>query len=246
MADQKLTALTAIGTPTTDDLLYMVDDPGGTPLSRKMTIAQLQTLIVTLANLSGLGANIATALGIAVGSAGAPVTNGGALGTPASGTLSSAINGSVAAYLNYQEQQAQNTAGGTFSSGAWRTRVLNTEVADLGGYGSLAGNQITLAAGTYIVVASAPAWAVLQHQVRLQNVTDAATLVTGDSTYTAQGAGGVGAVNRSSLRGIFTIGASKAIELQHQCNTTKTTDGFGVAGNFTTEVYAIVELWKIG
>lgn len=42
------------------------------------------------AGISGLGANVATALGVAVGSAGAPVVNGGALGTPSSGTLTSA------------------------------------------------------------------------------------------------------------------------------------------------------------
>lgn len=37
--------------------------------------------------VSGLGANVATALAVAVGSAGAPVVNGGVLGTPSSGTL---------------------------------------------------------------------------------------------------------------------------------------------------------------
>lgn len=37
--------------------------------------------------VSGLGTNVATALGTAVGSAGALVTNGGVLGTPSSGTL---------------------------------------------------------------------------------------------------------------------------------------------------------------
>jgi|GEM_PF-6878152 len=40
--------------------------------------------------LSGLGTGVGTALGIAVGSAGAPVVNGGALGTPSSGTLTNA------------------------------------------------------------------------------------------------------------------------------------------------------------
>lgn len=39
--------------------------------------------------VAGLGTGVATALGTNVGSAGAPVVNGGALGTPSSGTLSS-------------------------------------------------------------------------------------------------------------------------------------------------------------
>lgn len=38
---------------------------------------------------SALGTGVQTALGVAVGSAGAPVVNGGALGTPSAGTLSS-------------------------------------------------------------------------------------------------------------------------------------------------------------
>lgn len=40
---------------------------------------------VALGGITGLGANVATALAIAVGSAGAPVTFNGALGTPSSG-----------------------------------------------------------------------------------------------------------------------------------------------------------------
>lgn len=43
-----------------------------------------------VAALQGLGTNVATALGTNVGSAGAFVVNGGALGTPSSGTLSNA------------------------------------------------------------------------------------------------------------------------------------------------------------
>lgn len=41
MADTKVSALTADTSPTVDDLLYIVDDPGGTPASRKVTVANL-------------------------------------------------------------------------------------------------------------------------------------------------------------------------------------------------------------
>lgn len=37
MADTKLTGLTAVTSSTSDDLLYIVDDPAGTPVSRKIT-----------------------------------------------------------------------------------------------------------------------------------------------------------------------------------------------------------------
>lgn len=174
------------------------------------------------------------------------------LGTPASGTLTNCTGfpaGALATvssiYVNLQDQKAQNTAGGTFTSGAWRTRTLNTEVSDVGGLCSLASDQFTLSAGTYIIHATAPAWNVVRNQIRLQNVTDTATILTGTTVY-AYTAGAAGAMTVSSVRGIFTIGASKALEIQHQCETTAATNGFGVAGNFTTEVYTVVELWKVG
>lgn len=42
MADSKLTALTALTVPAQADILYIVDDPGGTPLSRKITLQNLR------------------------------------------------------------------------------------------------------------------------------------------------------------------------------------------------------------
>lgn len=42
MADAKLTALSATTSLSTDDLLYVVDDPGGTPASKKITAANVK------------------------------------------------------------------------------------------------------------------------------------------------------------------------------------------------------------
>ena len=73
MADSKLTSLTAITSATTDDLMYLVDNPGGTPTSKKITFdnvqksvdhtviqnigsnthAQIDTALTRLANTSG-------------------------------------------------------------------------------------------------------------------------------------------------------------------------------------------------
>lgn len=41
MADSKLTALTELTSPSGDDILYIVDDPAGTPVSRKVTKTNL-------------------------------------------------------------------------------------------------------------------------------------------------------------------------------------------------------------
>ena len=42
MADSKLTGLTGLTSPTDDDLMYIVDDPGGTPASKSVTVGNLK------------------------------------------------------------------------------------------------------------------------------------------------------------------------------------------------------------
>lgn len=45
MADQKITGLTALTTPSDDDVLALVDDPAGTPITKKITYANLKAAI---------------------------------------------------------------------------------------------------------------------------------------------------------------------------------------------------------
>ena len=47
MADIKVTELTLESTPTEDDLLLIVDDPSGTPTSKKATIGSLATALAS-------------------------------------------------------------------------------------------------------------------------------------------------------------------------------------------------------
>lgn len=141
-----------------------------------------------------------------------------------------------------QEQQTSGTTGGTFTSGAWRTRTLNTEVADAGNHCTLSSNQFTLDAGDYECWAFAPAFAVDRHQARIQNTTDATTLLLGPSELSNNTGSGGGIV---PVVGIFTVGASKALELQHRCQTTLATNGFGTAHSWGTEVYSTVFLRKV-
>ncbi len=145
-------------------------------------------------------------------------------------------------YICLQDQKAQNTNGGTFTLGAWRTRDLNTEVADDGGHCSLVANQFTLATGTYRIHASAPGFYVTSHQAILYNITDASVTLVGTSEVSYQGDS---TQTRSHICGQFTIAAPKVFEIQHRCDATYATYGFGHAANFTTEVYTIVELWKV-
>lgn len=57
MADTKLTGLTAITSASLDDLLYLVNDPSGTPASRKIT---LENLLKTVYVVQSLGTDATT------------------------------------------------------------------------------------------------------------------------------------------------------------------------------------------
>jgi hypothetical protein len=139
--------------------------------------------------------------------------------------------------------KATTVAGGTFTSGAWQTRALNTVERDAYNRCTLAANQFTLAAGTYKIKAYAPGYACGAHQARLRNITDGATTIPGASVYSESGAG---PQTPALIEGVFTITAAKTFEIQHRCATTRATDGLGVANSFgESEVYSTVELEKI-
>lgn len=48
MADTKITGLTELTTPALADVIAIVDDPTGTPVTKKMTLANLQSLMAQL------------------------------------------------------------------------------------------------------------------------------------------------------------------------------------------------------
>jgi hypothetical protein len=156
----------------------------------------------------------------------------------AKGRATGATNASV---IHLREEQTSGTDGGSATTGAWRTRILNVKVGDANNNCTLNANQFTLTAGTYVIWASAPAFNTNRHQIRLQNVTDSATICSGSSEYSGT------LQTRSFIEGyVFTIGASKALEIQHQVAVTSNTNGFGVAGSFGTEVYTQVTLIRVG
>lgn len=138
------------------------------------------------------------------------------------------------------DKKSIGTQGGTFTTGAWRTRDLNTIDTNAGSRITLSSNQITLTAGKYYIDASAPANEVLSHTIRLRNITDSSTDVFG--TTEECGNDGEFFVTRSFLKGYLDINANKTYEIQHQGSRTETTDGFGGAAGFQDEVYTVVKI----
>lgn len=143
-----------------------------------------------------------------------------------------------------EDQKSSGTDGGTFTQAGWRTRDLNTEVRDARGECTLSSNQITLTAGTYYAEIWASAYSVWRHFARLYNTTGTVVVLSG-GTMTASASNAVG--NRALIKGVFTIAASQALELQHYCETTASTDGFGrgYSSPALTEVFSQVSLWRL-
>ena len=142
------------------------------------------------------------------------------------------------------DQKANDTDGGTFTNGAWRTRDLNTEIADPDSIVSIASEQFTLQAGTYLIEARAPAYAVDSHQTRLYNATDSSVVQYGTNAYAREASGDLGSTD-SHVFARVTITAAKAFEIQHRGHTTRTNNGFGATNNFGGgEIYTTVKIYK--
>lgn len=153
--------------------------------------------------------------------------------------------GSTATNVSYvllQHQLSSGTGGESGTSGSWQTRPLNTEVTDGDGVCSLSSNQFTLAAGDYEVEAVSAFFKVGRFQTRIRNVTDSTTLVHGLSE-AATSATNTGSV--STLHGRFTVGASKALELQYFIEASGTEALGPAASTGDVEVYAEVVLRKV-
>lgn len=143
-------------------------------------------------------------------------------------------------YILIRDEKPDGSHGGTFTTGSWQTRTLNTEVVDTGGNATLSSNQITLAAGTYRFRCTAGACNVNVHKAKLKNTTDSIEYI-GTSEYSNT----ANQTTTSIVVGRFTIAAPKVFELQHRGNRTYATGGYGFASNFgVVEVYAQCEFWK--
>jgi hypothetical protein len=143
----------------------------------------------------------------------------------------------------FNESQASGTTGGTFTSGSFVKRTLNTTVVNNITGCSIASSVITLPAGTYQILATAPGGDCTNHKAKLRNTTDSTDELIGTSERVANGTSDQ---SRSFVVGVFTIAATKNFELQHRCSVTSTTNGLGYASTFgVSEVYSQVTITRI-
>lgn len=163
------------------------------------------------------------------------------------GTVSFASG--VAAFKSYAvigDKKAKDVDGGTFTSGAWRTRDLNHEFVDEDGIVSISTNQFTLQAGKYWVTWRAPATMTNGHTSLLYNVTDTAFVQIGSTEFTGNGAGSeIQTCSFGSAQ--INIAGAKAFEIRHYAQTTANNIGFGTDQSDAStgdSIYTIVEIRK--
>ncbi len=171
-------------------------------------------------------------------------SSGQYLQTNGSGTLSwqTVTVPDAVSVARITDSKTKGTHAGTFTSGAWRTRDLNTIEDDPDSIVTLSSNQFTLGAGTYLIQWSAPAIYVGRHQSQLYDVTGATDLAKGSSEYNDISSG---STTKSMGFDIVTLTANNTFEIQHQCSTTRTSNGLGSYGNFAAEKYTMVTIFKL-
>ena len=143
-------------------------------------------------------------------------------------------------YAQLHDVKGSTTQGGSFTSGAWRTRDLNTEHEDTDNIVTLSNNQFTLGAGNYHISAHACAVGVNNHAIRLYSITNNAIVLMGFSHKNQE----ENVSEYARVEGRLLLGDNMVFEIQHRCSTTVTTHGFGAYGGFGDNIYTTVQIYK--
>ncbi|RYZ76898.1 MAG: hypothetical protein EOP05_03610 [Proteobacteria bacterium] len=143
-----------------------------------------------------------------------------------------------------EDLEPDGAASVACTAGTWLTRILNTVTYSSISGASLAGNQVTLPAGKYLVDGRASASNVNLHQTVLYNVTNSSFAIPGTlARSTASG----GTTSDSFVSGILVLGAPTVFELRHRCQNSdasgfsRASAGWGLASRSATLKFEKIE-----
>lgn len=187
--------------------------------------------------------------------------------TPTGGTAEEAMS-----YALYLHEQSNGVDGGDLAAAGgdnvFAKSTINVEATDTAGIGTLASNEITLAAGIYRILAyitfgAAQALGTLHARAYLYNVTDAAvvtdlnssTQIVGDSIVGFMSGGlSIGTNLTVLLSGRFQLTGSKAMAIYmaadantgtwYNQGTAQGISSSGITDLTTSEVYKMIEIIK--
>lgn len=143
-------------------------------------------------------------------------------------------------YVKVSETQAIGVDAGASINGT-SVRALNTEDFDGGNNVTIAASKITLKAGIWKVYGIVPSNAGAGSKTQAYLVDDVAGTKIIKGTSEVATAGGS---TKSILVGIVTLAADTVLRIDHHCDTALA-GGLGKAAGFDTEVYTILELWRL-
>jgi hypothetical protein len=145
------------------------------------------------------------------------------------------------------ERSASTTQAGTFTSGSYVKRTLQTMYGDTT-FVSLSSSVFTLVPGYYLLEGKAQSFycGIVKHKIR--NTTDSTDVIVGIPEQVQVGVdiGAAVATMINTMYGFFEITSSKDFELQGRCSITRSTDGLGSAPNYgDVNVFAELLITKI-
>jgi hypothetical protein len=159
------------------------------------------------------------------------------------------VNNIIGSVVIFADVKANGTVGGTNVANTWNTRnITNIIFQSFASGASLlsSSNSFTLPIGKWLIEASAPAFRVNSHKIRIVD-TVLNTIAIGTSENA--GTGTYYAVqNRSTAYAIETISTgTKTYNIQHWTQTANPDDGLGEPTNAgVNEIYTLVKCTRIG
>lgn len=159
-------------------------------------------------------------------------------------------------FIFIKDVKAVGTNGGTFFEDVWVPRFLNdidtsitgcvtlttgtnSSYGTTGDIGTENPSSFTLEPGTYFLSSFIPAYNVRNHQTRLYNNTTSQVVVYGSSEYSHK------ATTISIIHHQFQLTSSTEFYLQHKCEKTEISDGFGRSSGHADEIFSRVIIFKI-
>jgi hypothetical protein len=147
------------------------------------------------------------------------------------------------------DEKPNGAANVVFATGAWRDRVINTQVLDTFHLVTFASNIFTLGIGTWVIEWSCPAQACGAHQTRLYNSTATAhPVVYGTSEYAPE-SGNLQTRSTGVAQVIHTV--ATGYKIQHYCiengffGRSANIPAVGIPAGDPPEIFTIVKIWRV-
>ena len=151
------------------------------------------------------------------------------------------------AYVRLRQIEDQNTDGGTFTAGAPRTRIFNSEYDPQNICTVTSSKQFSLPAGVYYAKWRAPA-----HDIATTGITFSYLWDEDSSTIKIHGTvsrtGTVALQGHSYGEGWFSVGGTSIpYEIRHYATVTRAGDGFGVKSEIagSNSIYTVADLYRV-